>query len=376
MTRKERYAAMQDTRFGPPPPQALALQKDFATGRQAPFDYLQHQLGSDQIQAHELAISLAAAKSEIFGLPRRDRVREYKAKGFSVAAPVLQRIWHRPELWIRLTETSEALFAICWFAVAEGLDDIIMQWIQIDLSSDAAALRQVQDFHGHRIGLWRANILRSLVDAQALQAESCMDSALSSVLHFERYDPFQASPDPLNDTVPPQSQPGTVERDGVAITKTVIRLIGHLGVRTSRISFDTSSILFEQFIGMIRRMENPWHDTWAQTGHLQLHYNIGDLLLCHPKEPDPYPFLQFLDQVTVQRNGVNRVVVPEGILNGVRHCMKRAHAILNAGRDYENADLLAQLCQNTYGTAIGSYENNNQYRLKMVPGWNRTLKRP
>lgn len=375
-TRKERYTATQNSRLGPPPPQALALQKDFAAGRQDPFQSLQRQLDSDHIQLHELVISLVAAKSKIFRHPLRDRVREYKSIGFSVAAPVMQRIWHRPELWIRLTEAPEALFAICWFAVAERLDDIIMKWIQVDLSSDAATLRQIQEFHGHRAGLWRANILNSLVTAQALQAGLCMDSALSSVMHFERYDRFAVSSDPFSDTVRPQSQPGTVERDGVSIKTTVIDLHSFLGVGAARNSFDTSTILFEQFIEMIRRMENPRRDTWSITGHLQMNFRIGELLLGHPKEPDPYPFLRLLDQVTVQRDGSNRFDVPDRILNSFRHCMKRAHAILNAGRDYENAERVAHLFQDTYGTSIDSYENRDQYRVEMPPGWNRIFKRP
>lgn len=106
---------------------------------------------------------LVAAKEKMFKVPRAARVAEAEPRQF--ARTVLTHIFSDPMLWVPIVVNDfRACDALCWFAVAEGLSDKILDWLEVEVDVSRFLPADVAG----KSDLWRNALLCSLVEAHSL----------------------------------------------------------------------------------------------------------------------------------------------------------------------------------------------------------------
>ncbi|KAK5705935.1 hypothetical protein LTR17_021226 [Elasticomyces elasticus] len=152
---------------GPPSATAIATQRQIREDQVHPADLLQAKISEDDAPLDLIRVCLQAYFEQIQQVPSHaDRVLLVTKK--PVAAPLLGYLWSREEVWLQLVLTDpETTKWTCHFAVMEGLEDLMMEWIKMDLSR--VTPEPAQEKAEHR-ALWRNSLFRLLIETRLKNA--------------------------------------------------------------------------------------------------------------------------------------------------------------------------------------------------------------
>ncbi|KAK5692162.1 hypothetical protein LTR97_011336 [Elasticomyces elasticus] len=154
---------------GPLSAVAIATQRHIEEDHVHPVDLLQTKIKDDNAPLDVIKVCLQIYLEQIQQVPRHtDRVRMVKEK--HVATTLLGHLWEREEVWLQLVLTDpETTQCICRFAVMEGLEDFIMDWIKADLSRETLGTAHERAERG---ALWRNSLFRMLIETRLQNASN------------------------------------------------------------------------------------------------------------------------------------------------------------------------------------------------------------
>ncbi|KAK5679259.1 hypothetical protein LTS10_008074 [Elasticomyces elasticus] len=259
---------------GPPSATAIATQRQIQEDHVHPADLLQAKIKEDDAPLDLIRIQQVPSHA--------DRVLLVKKK--PVAAPLLGYLWSREELWLQLVLTDpETTRWICHFAVVEGLEDLIMAWIKIDLSRVTPGTAQEK---AEREALWRNSLFRLLIETRLKNAsDGKADGALK--LFFttleERVELYKSALKSLPPEDRQRSETGAWEDLGLPMWYSMsfwpasVVLGSHLG--TGKYPH-TDAKLYRRFIGYLEKKI----DYKGTAGQRQL--ALARLYLFKPDRPD------------------------------------------------------------------------------------------
>ncbi|KAK3635447.1 hypothetical protein LTR56_014731 [Elasticomyces elasticus] len=269
----------------PPSAAALNLERQISDDMVHPVDALQAAIGRNEVTMGVLRVCLQAYVSQLQSVSHPERLDMIKEK--PMAAMALEHLWSQVLDWFRTTLNDGAISKwICYLAVLEGLDDIIIDWIKEDLPEQAKATAQ----DGVELAYWRNGLLRMLVEATLNNTTNQSGDAALRVY-------FRILDDRKN-LFDPESQ-DYVRRHGqyqkrwedlnlpewtkISTWPAACVLISHLG----RGAFPkTSAGLYNRFTKHI--LKHPFKGTPAQH-----ELSIARLSLKHPTKPDAYLACEF-----------------------------------------------------------------------------------
>lgn len=127
-----------------------------------------------------LRVCLRAAFDDAKRLQRRQR--ESRVKQQRIGSIALHYLWTagNEDMWMTMMrEDREYVFILCYFALAEGHRDRIVQWLNAALPDTYRSQLEVRDQH-----VWRGSLFRALVSASAmLDTSHSADFSLRCFFH-------------------------------------------------------------------------------------------------------------------------------------------------------------------------------------------------
>ncbi|KAK4892937.1 hypothetical protein LTR27_008665 [Elasticomyces elasticus] len=267
---------------GPLSATAIATQRQIQEDHVHPADLLQAKIKEDDAPLDLIRVCLQAYFEQIQQVPSHaDRVLLVKKK--PVAAPLLGYLWGREEVWLQLVLTDpEATKWICHFAVMEGLEDLMMEWIKMDLSRETSGTAHEKAERG---ALWRNSLFRMLIETRLQNASNKKaDEALK--LFFttlqERATSYKSAMQSLSPEIRRRSQTGAWEDLGLpmwysmSFWPAIVVLCRDLGAGRYP---HTDAKLYRRFLGYVEKL-----DYKGTTGQHQL--AVARLYLYKPDRPD------------------------------------------------------------------------------------------
>lgn len=213
--------------------------------------------------------------------PRQTRLAMIRKR--PIAKVALQQVWKDNTGWLDLVlKDFETQFRLCYFVAAEGLDDLIVSWLKVELPADVRGTVNPQEY-----GAWRGQLFRNLLRARlALDHERSMDKALQ--LFFATRDDWELAWSNFKQ----QRQ----QANGGATTKPPFLFLSfypaavELSLKLANgTSAGTSSQLFDRFTGIFahllrRKDRSPYYDDLV----------AARLQMSHPRTPDVDPIISYL----------------------------------------------------------------------------------
>ncbi|KAK4617527.1 hypothetical protein CLAFUW4_12637 [Fulvia fulva] len=148
------------------------LRKALEDGHQDPFHTLQGFAKTQQPDPEMVRVTLVAAMMRLMRMPGRARRKDFiSSRDPPIARSLLEHMWSDVERWLPLLLGDlRALEALCYFAVAEGLDKHMLDWVTVEDSFNIKSVGPTGWVWQSRS--WRATVLRCLCRAYGLHAES------------------------------------------------------------------------------------------------------------------------------------------------------------------------------------------------------------
>lgn len=170
--------------FGDWSQSAQKLHFDIQKGHINAVEHLEECIRKNQASLEIVRACLDASMERLFQHKRavkRQEVRE--AEMNRLARVVLQYVWEDPELWKPLTGADgKASMQICYFAVAEGLEDLLLEWLTIELPGEVP---YYTTWNEGIVGgaQWRNYLFRHVLHAHILlDTKQSADEAIESYL--------------------------------------------------------------------------------------------------------------------------------------------------------------------------------------------------
>ena len=159
-------------------PSVAAIQSRLHSGPGIPALLLRDLTSEGEATLDAFYLCLMAADKHLKQMPRK--MRRAEIDNTPIVVVLLEYIWGRPDLWIPLVlRDHETKFVICYLAIAERLEDYIVQWLEIDDSPSYAEHLSADGVH-----TWRGPLLRGLVAAHLfLDSDRSADAALRCFFH-------------------------------------------------------------------------------------------------------------------------------------------------------------------------------------------------
>lgn len=115
-------------------PEGLRLQKTLASKAEDPISTLRSRLQAGTASPEVARVCLEVYFTQLLRLSRRDR-RQQMCND-DVGALSLKWLWSEDHRWVGpVTEDVKSLEMMCYFAVAEGLDGLLVEWLMQPLAT-------------------------------------------------------------------------------------------------------------------------------------------------------------------------------------------------------------------------------------------------
>ncbi|KAK5675094.1 hypothetical protein LTS10_012168 [Elasticomyces elasticus] len=236
-------------------PDALQLKQDLQMKTADPVATLREriQLGTTDIQTARVCLEVCFARLK--RLRRKDRLEQVKRD--SIGRLTLEWLWSEDRCWVgAVLRDTDICEKFVYFVVAEGLQDVLLRWIEHPLPPVESLTERVPH-------AWRGQILRQMIWAHlVLELEGRADVAITVFFDTYRRVKAERRRDHGSALSSISLWPAEVE-----IAKTL--LTGYYP--------NTDPKLYEQFMCHFASQ----HKTTA--------YSIAQLALQHPQKPDPGP---------------------------------------------------------------------------------------
>lgn len=136
---------------------------------QSPFGFLQDSVQKGDASVQVIGVCLDAQMLAYQNFPRVQRQRHYQEQNEKIATESLKIIWSNEDLWLPLVAFDwSATNALCYFAVLEGIDYLLLDWLGVKVA-----------YQDHQ---WRGILLRSIITAHVMLARHDADKTLSTFL--------------------------------------------------------------------------------------------------------------------------------------------------------------------------------------------------
>lgn len=329
INKRERQLQLAEDYCGPLSPFAREIQLKLRSSYVDPFLMLDECIERGEADSDVVRVCLLAAKDLIFKLPRTARVAEAKPKQF--ALKVMTHILKDPKLWLPIALADfQAGTSLCWFAIAEGMSDKMITWIQVatDVSSHVPARAADQP------GLWRGSLLCCLVEAHNLHdvdndagpAIQCLLKVMVNKMKLaEQMQGRRRSKDTLLDL---SAWPATA------------KLVSAL---TSGRVMNTDPALYDAVVEIRRRYSTKSTDVEQRLAlaHLASH---------HPAKPSAIPAIEFIHELVTNKGGVVQEDV--ALTESIARLMIRAHTLLTSGKNEKAAIWMDKAYQEAFSSPM------------------------
>lgn len=139
-----------------------------------PADVLRQSIQDGTASAHVVSLCLAAQHRLLESIPKLER----SEKSNGIAAAALKYIWRDEKIWGPIVCSAyQTQYYLCYFAILEGLEDYIFEWVTANVSG-AKAPRSTQP--GRYV--WRGILLRSFLMAKLYHDPT--NDASSAMMYF------------------------------------------------------------------------------------------------------------------------------------------------------------------------------------------------
>ena len=257
-----------------PSQQANAVRKRLSSGREHPIEILRDLLKEDDVRIDALSLPLQTMHQRFVDLDRDERRREIQARPIAVEA--LHFLLHRKDLWpIFANEAHAAQSALCTYAVVEGHDHFIKDWILAETTDPTG---------GHRKRhVWRGHLFRNLTEAYLVDGpKQSADQALTFFLDIHRQ--HQAANDVSQHARRRGPSPALTS---MPIFPTAILVSQKLWLRRHP---NTSSELYDAFAQVWRIAAKK------RSTRFFVDFGTANFALAHPTRPSVQPALEFIEQ--------------------------------------------------------------------------------
>ncbi|KAK3646333.1 hypothetical protein LTR22_014312 [Elasticomyces elasticus] len=145
----------------PPSAAALSIERQISDKTIHPVHALQAAIDRNEATVSVLRVCLQAYVSQLQSVSHADRLGMVKKK--PMAAMALRVLWSQVLDWFKTTLDEDGAISksLCYLAVLEGLDDIIISWMKAELPEHVEATAK-SDLE---LNFWRNGLLRMLVEA-------------------------------------------------------------------------------------------------------------------------------------------------------------------------------------------------------------------
>ncbi|KAK5680648.1 hypothetical protein LTS10_007581 [Elasticomyces elasticus] len=147
------------------------LERSLATSTADPIGLLKNKLASGTVDVETARICLHAYFTRLRKLPRKARPQHIR--DLDVGSLTLQWLWSEDQRWVSAVAGDlDFMEMLCFFCVAEGNQDLLIEWAAQPLVTSASDETGKQN-------QWRGQLLRQLIRASLLlDHEACGDPTL------------------------------------------------------------------------------------------------------------------------------------------------------------------------------------------------------
>ena len=326
--------------LAPPSTSATQLQQQLKSDSIHPADAPQAAIDKDKAPLDLVHVCLEAYYERVKRLSRA--VRSHAIRQKPIASMALRHLWKSDQEWLQLTLYDvEASKWLCFFAVGEGLQDLILDWVKAPLPSSATPAQREEP----QSILWRNGLFRALIKAVLAHcSDGSADEALSILFAITgaRHQLFESA--------------GLTDQPGARLHRSKDLDVGlpawaKLGLWPAALLLmtelgkglypQTSPLLYNRFIGYIEK--NPYKGTATQR---QL--NISRLHLNHPVGPMEGYAVRFLREHLQDRSAEEvRALLPpnEALHYRLGHLLKKAAEVADRNGNQRDATWLGETYQ-------------------------------
>ncbi|KAK5687201.1 hypothetical protein LTS10_001339 [Elasticomyces elasticus] len=302
-------------------PEGRVLQRELAKEGSDPVATLNGRLQAGALDLETARVCMEVLFTKLKRLRRSERPR--RMRDAQIGGMVLQWLWSDNYRWATAVTTDSHFQKLTWmadilrlgwlayFAVAEGQEDLLVQWLAEPFPREIA---RAIDYH-HQ---WRGSLLRNLVAAHLML--DCHEKADDAINLFSRVGVLVK--------VARQQNP-TSELASCNLWPAEVELGKGLGTGSYS---KTSTNLYERFVEAAKIDSDEF--TPAKLG------------LCHPTRPDPQPALLFIQQSLVNLSRTefqSHFPSASKQREAVYFLMRRAETVLRARGREEDANSIKEL---------------------------------
>ena len=338
---KQRVELLAEKKLGALSSDAQALSRRMESGELDPFAYAETYLQNSHVELETIRVVLHRAREQMFKLPRWQRIEAYASKNFKLASAVLLKIWKDPYMWLPLVlGDHHATWSLTWFAQAENVDHLLLEWVKADLGqlrlSDAWP--QVTNSKRATFGShWRGDIFQKILEMKFVtNGMYSADTAFADFKHIFEW------------------REGLVKSNSKSAYLSDVKHMP-LGFSAHRMvsalciggSYRSSSVLWDQFAAMRQTIVKPWTSVWHLEGIEQLEFDLARLDLFHPTKPTAEKFLAILNEM--HSNQGNDLSIPEvKIRHAIQVTMQRAWVVHKGHQQDIDAEWIVKAYEATF----------------------------
>ncbi|KAK5680649.1 hypothetical protein LTS10_007582 [Elasticomyces elasticus] len=348
----EIFAAKQRHPQTPPTHEGKLLEREFAQSSMDPVATLKDRLQQGTADIETARVCLNAFYTHLTKSPRW--ARQDLIKKECVGSLTLQWLWSENSRWMSSVLTdNEFLCLLCYFAVSEALDNLLIDWMAQPLASSAVVPAGAPAQHR-----WRGSVFRCLIKGHLLlDHKGRADDALTTFFAVVERVTEARRHDPNGSLASISSWPTQV-----ALNKALC----------SDYFPNTDPILWDRFMN------------WTAQGPRSTGLDIAFLQLSHPTLPDAMPALVYIQQ-HIKDLPIEKFAATFPLGTPVRQniyfrCWKLEKRLRDQGRT-EDADMIGECTRKFYGekerrTFDKQMEDEQRQKSKMRDTQPRPVKFP
>lgn len=342
-TNRHRVELIAESRFGPLSSQAKSLRESLANKEVDTFTFAKTYLTNSSIDTEIIRVLVIAAKEELFQLAPSKRREAYSARLFELGKAVLSRIWEDPRIWLTVVADPQALWALAWFAMLDNVDNLMLEWIKVDLSRSLHNNDWNQTMRGAN---WRGNILARLIEVGCITAGNL--TADTAIRHFVDIVKWRQL------LINSESLCASEMHNPLWVRDVNHMQLGYAAVSlTSNLArgsfYRTSSQLWDEYAAIRPTLVKPDTPLWHMYGIKQAELDLARLDVFHPKRPNTEKCMALLGEMQSARNKENSLNIPEtGSRRAIRPLMQRAWVVSKSYNQESDAEWISKAYEATF----------------------------
>ncbi|KAK4553294.1 hypothetical protein LTR86_009594 [Recurvomyces mirabilis] len=277
-TKWSRFARKDEKVHLPLSAAAISVKECLQDPKKIPFDTLKGALATESVDLATVEVCLQSHFQRLQRLPKSqtpDFIKKYPIGGI-----IIEHLLRDNVAWLGFVASRrDSVFWLSYCAVLEGLEDILLDWLKVDVDATDA-----ENSFGPKFFIWRGLLFRDMIRAQLLRNDQVSaDHALNTLFNLlssrgkavRLLDPVEQRPLPLDKNgtiIGPQwlavsHWPATIE-------------ISHQLIYGSWRG--TSPALYDKFVNLVQKY------TWKASQDAK-DLTVARLHLQHPTEPNAKP---------------------------------------------------------------------------------------